>query len=236
MKSYSREDLSAGTGRDGNPALVAVHGKVYDVSASKRWINGKHMNRHQAGRDLSSDIKASPHGTQVLERFEPVGTYQAPPKTPVRGFKGRFDEWLKLHPLFRRHPHPAIVHVPVGIVVAVPVFELIALLTGSSRTEWASFCCMIMVLVSMPAAMVSGYFTWWINYDCAAGSIVKWKIGLAFTALGCAGLSVLARMLVSDPLNVGDPLVLILVACLAATAAMICAIGFLGGKLTFPYE
>ena len=62
--------------------LVAVEGKVYDVSASKRWVRGEHMKRHRAGTDLTNDIKAAPHGLEVLERVEAVGLYEQATKNP----------------------------------------------------------------------------------------------------------------------------------------------------------
>ena len=76
MKSYTAEELAQANGEDGQSSLVAVEGKVYDVSASKRWVHGEHMKRHRAGSDLTNDIKAAPHGLEVLERFESVGIYE----------------------------------------------------------------------------------------------------------------------------------------------------------------
>ena len=52
MKVYTSEELSKVDGTGAAAVLVAVNGKVYDVSSSKKWVRGRHMNRHQAGRDL----------------------------------------------------------------------------------------------------------------------------------------------------------------------------------------
>jgi len=73
MKTFSVEEISKSDGKDGNPSLVVVESRVYDVSSSKRWTGGIHMRRHQAGSDLTLDLKAAPHGTEVLERVELVG-------------------------------------------------------------------------------------------------------------------------------------------------------------------
>ena len=47
MKAYTPETLAEENGKNGHGTLVAVGGKVYDVSASKNWVDGIHMKRHQ---------------------------------------------------------------------------------------------------------------------------------------------------------------------------------------------
>ena len=101
MKSYTAEQLAQANGEDGKSSLVAVEGKVYDVSASKRWVHGEHMKRHRAGADLTNDIKAAPHGLEVLERFESVGIYEKEREEPAAGLKGRIELWLDRHPFFQ---------------------------------------------------------------------------------------------------------------------------------------
>ena len=61
MKNFSPDELAQADGTHDSATLVAVNGKVYDISASKKWIRGKHMNRHSAGKDLSAEILAAPH-------------------------------------------------------------------------------------------------------------------------------------------------------------------------------
>lgn len=236
MKDYTLEELRKGNGQNGHPTLVVIHGKVYDLSQSKKWINGRHMKRHQAGCDLTTDIGAAPHGMEVLEAFKVVGDYQPVSQVPATGARAVVDSWLQRHPFFQRHPHPAVVHLPVGIVVAMAVFELLALLTGSPKMEWAAFCCLAMVLVSLPPAIATGYFTWWINYECATSSILVWKRRLAWIALPLGALAVLVRLSLADPLQLGNAMVVLYVAFVAALTMAISCIGFLGGKLTFPYD
>jgi predicted heme/steroid binding protein/uncharacterized membrane protein len=237
VKSYTPEDLAMSNGQDGKSCLVAVEGKVYDVSASKRWVKGTHMKRHQAGADLTSDIKAAPHGLEVLERFESVGTYEKEPKEPAAGLKGRIDRWLDRHPFFRRHPHPAVVHFPVGLAAVIPLFELISLATNSACTEWAAFCCLIVGIISIPAAMLTGYFTWWMNYDASDSPIILMKRRLAWIALILGLVLIVLRFLVlADPLEIRSLYVILYLIGLVALGVIVSSIGFLGGKLTFPYE
>ena len=74
MKEYTQEELAQGTGEDGKPTLVAAHGKVYDVSASYHWRQGRHHALHRAGADLTADLRQAPHGAHLLERIPVAGT------------------------------------------------------------------------------------------------------------------------------------------------------------------
>ena len=77
MREYTRGELAQFTGEDGKPALIAAHGKVYDVSASYHWRKGRHHVLHRAGMDLTADLKQAPHGAHLLERVPVVGTLRA---------------------------------------------------------------------------------------------------------------------------------------------------------------
>lgn len=72
-RKFTQAELSRYTGRDGMPAYVAYQGKVYDVTRSLRWRNGQHMNRHNAGADLTAELAKAPHSASRLRRFPVVG-------------------------------------------------------------------------------------------------------------------------------------------------------------------
>ena len=74
MKSFSKEELARYNGKNGAPAYVAYKGKVYDVSASFIWRNGRHQVLHNAGLDLTNSLEQAPHGAAMLERFPVIGT------------------------------------------------------------------------------------------------------------------------------------------------------------------
>jgi predicted heme/steroid binding protein len=78
------EELKQYDGRDGRKAYVAVSGKIYDVSDSPLWSNGDHQGEHQAGCDLTEELKTAPHVRAVIERFAVVGELSLP-TTPARG-------------------------------------------------------------------------------------------------------------------------------------------------------
>ncbi len=71
------ESLAAFDGKEGRKALVAVDGKLYDVSASRMWKEGVHMRKHGAGQDLTEALKGAPHGPEVMERMLAAGALTA---------------------------------------------------------------------------------------------------------------------------------------------------------------
>jgi predicted heme/steroid binding protein len=73
MRTFTIKELAAYDGKNGAPAYIAYHGKVYDVSDSYMWRNGQHWVRHSAGVDYSGGLDQAPHGADLLERFPIVG-------------------------------------------------------------------------------------------------------------------------------------------------------------------
>lgn len=73
------EELARCDGHDGRPAYVAVAGTIYDFSASPLWAGGLHQGSHQAGADLTEELKTAPHVRALVERFPVVGQLEAPP-------------------------------------------------------------------------------------------------------------------------------------------------------------
>lgn len=73
IRRFTKEELAIYNGQDNKPAYIAYEGKVYDVSGSFLWQNGKHQVTHIAGKDLTNDLSQAPHGSDLLERFPVVG-------------------------------------------------------------------------------------------------------------------------------------------------------------------
>jgi predicted heme/steroid binding protein len=86
MKELTAKELAQYNGENGKPAYVAYDGKVYDVSASFLWKDGKHQAFHKAGVDLTLALEQAPHGAEVFERFPVVGILRNAnvPKAPFR--------------------------------------------------------------------------------------------------------------------------------------------------------
>ncbi|RKD17281.1 cytochrome b5 [Pelobium manganitolerans] len=72
LPEYSKSQLALRNGQDKPQIWVAYLGKIYDVSASRLWRNGKHY-EHWAGQDLTDELKDAPHTQTVFAKFEIVG-------------------------------------------------------------------------------------------------------------------------------------------------------------------
>jgi len=65
----------------------SYEGKVYDVTPSKLWKEGRHARRHDAWQDLTAAMAGAPHGLEVLDRFPVLaGGGEQPTPRPVRFF------------------------------------------------------------------------------------------------------------------------------------------------------
>ena len=121
-----KNELAVNNGKDGKPSYIAVNGKVYDVTESRLWKNGQHMNRHQAGQNLTDELNNAPHGTEVLNKFGQVGALQVSVADeaypPLPEWMNRFFE---AYPFFKRHPHPMVVHFPITFFITCSLFLLI---------------------------------------------------------------------------------------------------------------
>ena len=73
MREFTEEELTQCNGKNGNPIYVAYKGKVYDVSASFLWKDGKHQVLHNAGVDLTKALDQAPHDEDLLKKFPVVG-------------------------------------------------------------------------------------------------------------------------------------------------------------------
>ncbi len=74
---YTRSQLALRNGQDKPEIWVAYLGKIYDVTRSRLWRNGKHY-EHWAGQDLSEELAAAPHNQNVFDKFEVVGILAIP--------------------------------------------------------------------------------------------------------------------------------------------------------------
>lgn len=74
LRKLTLDELKQYDGREGRSAYVAYNGKVYDVTEDFLWVDGNHQGEHQAGRDLTEEMKRAPHGEETLERVKLVGT------------------------------------------------------------------------------------------------------------------------------------------------------------------
>ena len=219
-------------------------GKVYDVTLSPLWEGGHHMELHRAGGDLTAEFKDAPHGIEVFERYPQVGVLQKsageatpaaasePQPSAARDFWGRVV--LKV-PLLRRHPHPMVVHFPIVFMISATGFTLLYLLTGMPSFEVTGFHCLAGGLLFTPVAMVTGWFTWWLNYESRPLRPVVIKLILSPVLLLVGTAAFVWRY--HDPhilARAGEAPSLVYLALICALTPLVGLIGAYGAELTFP--
>jgi len=79
------DDLLLFSGSEKRKALVAIEGKVYNVTGRNLWRKGIHPGGHHAGHDLTGDFAKAPHGKEVFDRVTPVGRVVEPAASSRKG-------------------------------------------------------------------------------------------------------------------------------------------------------
>lgn len=236
MKQFDPNELTDYNGQNGKPVYIVHEGKVYDVTASERWKDGLHMRRHQAGTDLTTDIQAAPHGSDVLERYPQVGVLKER-KMPETVSLPKPIAWLlETNPFFRRHPHPMTVHFPIVFLLSCPVFNLLYWITGIRSFETTALHCLAGGILFSAVAISTGFLTWWYNYMGKMSKPVAIKIPLSL-ALFLLAIAAFAWRL-SAP-NVMDNLQgvnLIYFILVMSFIPLVSIVGWFGASLTFPIE
>jgi predicted heme/steroid binding protein/uncharacterized membrane protein len=235
MKEFDPEELERFDGKENRPAYVVYKGSVYDVSGSKLWKGGLHMNRHHAGKDLATDIQAAPHEPSVLERYPQVGTVK---KNEGNEMDLPFAlSWLlNRAPFFRRHPHPMTIHFPIAFTFAALVFNLLYFATGITSFDNTAFHCLGAAVFFTPVAILTGFYTWWLNYGAKSIRPVRIKQRLSFLLLALECVLFFWRFM--NPTLVQSPgwRGMVYSLLLLAMFVVVTVIGWFGAGLTFPIE
>jgi len=250
MKTFTLEELARFDGKDGRPVYVAYNGKVVDVSGSKIWKGGRHMNRHDAGHDLTADLAQAPHPEDRLERYPQVGVLagaeipeSGAPQAATAGAAGpecpREPEqhlpWLlRKSPFLRRHPHPMTVHFPIAFATGAVFFLLLFLLTGRPLFENAVHAMNIVGVLFTPVAILTGLATWKYNYMLAPLTPVRIKLALSPVLFLQFLAAVVWWMANPAVLAAGSPSAGQFTVLVLSMLPVMGVVGWYGAGLTFP--
>jgi len=235
MKEFDLEELAKFDGKEGRPLYVAHQGNIYDVSDSKLWKNGLHMNRHHGGRDLTTDIKGAPHGVEMLERFTRVGvlTQEADQE---REIPEALTWLLEKIPLLRRHPHPMTVHFPIVFMFSTTLFIILYLITGYKAFELTALHCLGAGILFTPVAAITGLYTWWLNYMAKPLKSVRIKIPGSLILITTQIVIFVWRLLDPDILGGFSLASTIYFLMVLSLSVLVTINGWFGAAMTFPVE
>lgn len=222
-RQFSESELKNFDGKEGRLAYVAIEGKIFDVSGSHLWVEGRHMGLHSAGEKLNNSIQNAPHDIDILSSFPVVGELiknETTPKTLAQRVASLY-------------PHPIIVHFPIAFSTVVSFFSFLYLLTGETSFELTSFYILTLGLLVSPLCGLSGAFSWKINYGGIRSQDFSRKIMFTLALVSLTSVCFVWRFM--------DPTVLIektsmsnLYLALQIGLALIAAVlGHTGGKIVF---
>lgn len=235
MKEFDIEELSTFDGKEGRPAYVVHQGRVFDVTESKIWKNGVHMRRHYAGKDLTTDIKGAPHGTEMLERYPQVGVLKRV-EVPEREIPEVLSRLLSKIPMLRRHPHPMTVHFPIVFMFSTTLFNILYVVTGIKAFEITALHCLGAGILFTPVAIVTGLYTWWLNYMAKPLRSVTAKMKVSPLLFATQIVVFAWRILdpgILDSLGFASAIYFLLVLSLFI---LVTINGWFGAAMTFPFE
>ncbi len=228
MQQFTEEDLLKYNGKDGMPAYIAFKGQVYDVTLSKFWKEGTHFKKHFAGCDLSAAMANAPHSDEVFEHYPCVGQFVSPCPLIPENKKDRYRQWY-----VKYHPHPAAVHFPIALHYFSAFTDILFLANPSPEYETAVFLSFLIATLMGFLALVTGVFSWWINYDFSTSKpfVIK-LIGALFTLI--VGMIPLIQKLLNPDVPFSREMDGITYhAIIFITVVSITVVGYYGGKITW---
>jgi len=234
MKEFDEDSLKENNGENDKPVYVAYRGKVYDLSESKLWKSGNHMKRHHAGNDMTTDIQAAPHDPDVLEKFPQVGTFKS--KSQEREIPDFLSALLTRIPMLRRHPHPMTIHFPIVFVLSVLFFNVFFFITGVRSFELTAFHCLGAGILFTPVAIVTGFYTWWLNYQAKLSTPVLIKQICSALLFLVEVILFIMRFRNPDILYSLNGCSILFSALMIFMVILVIIVGTYGAHLTFPVE
>ena len=192
------------------------------------------MKRHHAGRDLTTDIQAAPHGTEVLKRYPQVGILKE--AAAGREIPKPLSFLLSRFPFLRRHPHPMIIHFPIAFMFSTAVFNILYVLSGNKAFETTALHCLAGGILFTPIAIATGFYTWWLNYMAKPTRAVAIKQRVSAVLFAVEIIVFVWRIEVPDILASFQLASLIYFLLILSLFPMVTVIGWFGAKLTFPIE
>lgn len=223
QRRFTISELKEFDGKEGRPAYVAVKGKVYDVSNSRLWKEGRHPGTHVAGLDLTMSILNAPHSEDMLLKFKVVG------ELVQEGYvRQRFVRRLQ-----KLHVHSMLIHFPMAYSMAMPLLSFLYVLIRESSFEMASYYMLWLGFLAGPVAGAWGIFSWRVTYEGRMTRIFYRKILLTLAFVVAATALLVWRTLDPKILAETSSLSYIYLALTACFVPITILLGYYGGELVY---
>jgi len=161
----------------------------------------------------------------------PPSREKAPPP-PDSGYGKMYDRLTVL--MSRNHAHPISVHIPNGVLPISMIFIALATLFSSDSLATAAFYNLVIVALSMPVVLFTGYTDWQRVYGGHLTKIFKIKIFCGGVVLLVSATLSIWWAVVPNLLQSGSSgRLFFFFLCIVMFGAAVVA-GFNGGKLVFP--
>ncbi|WP_457577538.1 rubredoxin-like domain-containing protein [Desulfomarina sp.] len=146
--------------------------------------------------------------------------------------KRTFFGWLA-DQMVSHHLHPISAHFPNGIFPVSVIFLALFLVFNLAGMETAAYYNLVVVLISLPLVIFTGYLEWQKRYRGAKSSLFIIKIICALFILAGANILVFWKILDPGVIAPDSPMKWIYLGVAGFMLACVGLAGHLGGKLVF---
>ncbi len=126
-----------------------------------------------------------------------------------------------IHPL-----HPALTHIPMGMVIGAVVFRMVSFLPKMKSVAKTGYHCVILGLLGIPPTLFSGYLDWEHTY----GGHWEFLIILKMILAGILTITLAAIAFMDDPQDTRFNKITLLY---ILTVILAVGLGFSGGELQY---
>ena len=138
--------------------------------------------------------------------------------------------------MLRRHPHPMTVHFPIVFMFSTTIFNLLYVITDAKSFELTAFHCLGAGILFIPVAIITGFYTWWLNYMAKPTRAVNIKRFVSILMFVVAVIAFVWRLLSPDILAGWGLWSVIYLVLVLSFFPLVTVIGWFGAQLTFPIE
>ena len=125
------------------------------------------------------------------------------------------------------------VHFPIVFMLSMTGFTTLYLFTGIKSLETTAVHCLAAGILFTPITILTGFYTWWLNYMAKVFKNVIVKMCVSFLLFITALIVLTWRIMVPDILNSLGLWSIIYFLLVLSLSLMVIIIGWFGAELTF---